>query len=714
MAQVEPAQKRSNTSENDKSQVNAAADAALDTEATNKLFTFLRSYEPAGNEFSTDMLAERYRIDLSNPLMQLDTKLCKAYAASDNIETDRQLYALICPKNRTFRSKAVTKLKSSSTPHMVQLVAAGIVSLSQPSEQRYVVIFDRPNGVKLSDYISKNPNQLTNEFICERIIVPLAATIHHMQSMDIAHGCINPDNIYLNQFAMLGPCVTEPCGYSQPFQYETLERMQSNPAGKGEGSSVQDYHALAVTVLFILFGQSPFERYPNAKTMARAILREGAYNALTQMRSMSEMFYDLFRGVFSHNPEDRWDYANLRSWLDGKRYHALSPPVPSEASRPFEFMGTEANTRRELTHLLAHDWDNINDILLNNKLSQWVAASLRNKELADSIIRIARTIGELGSKNEAQMNDQLTRVLMIMDPSGPIRVRQLAFHVDGLETLYADLYASKSQQDLQLLIHTVEYNTISEWIEVHRKKPDYSMPATINNAVLRQDRSRPYIRIAGLGFGPERLLYDLNPDLPCQSPLLSSAYICTLHDLLKNLDEQAPNLAKDQDPIDVHIAAFIASKIGLQHEINIRELSSIPSLGQNRTILALHLLSAAQARTELRLPGLTHWLALRIFPILEPIHSRTIRRDIKSQIMDKVATGHVQRLAQLVINGNFISTNQSGFNQAVAAYQLNEAKIHNYKRSTTVDQQREMLGYSMAKLCSYVGLMISIFVVLQS
>ncbi len=694
-------------------EASAAADAASDTESTGKLFEFLRKYEPAVPVATPDVLQDRYRIELNNPLADFDTKLCKAFAVTDTVENERQLYALVCPKNRPIRNKAITKLKSNAISYMVQLVAAGVVNLSNPAEARYVVVFERPSGIRLSSFISKNPTLLSNEFICERIIAPIASVIHSMQSIDITHGLINPDNIWINQYATVGPCVTEPCGYSQPYYFETLERMQAIPAGKGDGTAEHDYHALAIVVLYTLFGPTHFERYPTAKAMARTILREGMYNALTQMRGMSEMFYDLFRGIFSHNQEDRWQYSYIRNWLDGKRYHALSPPVPSEASRPFEYMGQEANTRRELAHLLANDWDNITDILLNNKLSQWVAASLRNKDLADSIIRIARTIGELGSKNDSMLNDQLTRVIMVMDTNGPLRIKQLAFHIDGLESLYADLYASKAQQELQLLLHLIEYNTTNEWVEVHRKKPDYAMPPGINSAILKQDRLRPYMKLGGLGFGPERILYDLNPELPCQSPLLADSYIITLNDLLKKLDSMAPALAKDQDPIDVHIAAFIASRISMQHEIQLRELSSVPSLSGNRTMVALYLLASAQSRTDLRLQGLTHWLALRLFPILEPIHSRSIRRELKAQLLDRVATGHVQRLSQLVINNNYLSSNQNGFNQAVAAYQLNEAKIHDFRRSVTVERQRELLGYSMAKLCAYAALLMSVFIVLQ-
>jgi hypothetical protein len=694
--------------------INSSADSVRDTEYTTRLFEQLRRYDVSADAPLRDTLLDRYRIDTSAPLAELDTQSAKAFAASDTMDTERKLYALVCPVAKPLRYGAINKLKTASVPHMVQLVAAGVVTLSVPDEERFVVFFDRPAGVRLSEFLAKNQATISPEFICERIIAPLASSIQYLSSIEVPHGCINVNNIYMHQFATLGPCVTEPCGYSQPFYYEPLERLQALPAGKGNNNIGQDYYALAVTVLYIIFGPSHFAAFSTPNALAKSILREGTYNAVTQMKNMPEVFYDFFRGMFSHNPEDRWEYPYIRNWLDGKRFHALTPAPPAEASRPFEFVGNEAHTRSELAHMLAQNWDNITEILLNGKLSQWVAASMRNKELADQITRIARTIGDLGSKNEAQLNDQLMRLLMILEPSAPFHIKSLAFHVDGQESLFAELYANKNNQELQLISHFIEFNAINDWIELQRKKPNYNMPSCVNNSVIKHDKIRPYIRAGGLGFGLERILYDLNPDMPCMSPLFQRMHVVTLSDLLKKLDALAPSLAKNQDPIDTHIAAFIASKLNINREIVLRELKPIPSLASHRIMIALYLFALAQNRTDsLRLPGLTHWLALRIIPILEPIQSRSIRLEIKSQIMDKVQTGYIQNLSQLVISGSYIASNNAGFKQAWNTYHQNEQKINNYRLSNTIEQQRIQFGHSLAKICAYFVMIVSLMLVLQ-
>ncbi len=136
-----------------------------------------------------------------------------------------------------------------------------LVDLSRPEEERFVIFYERPQGKKLSELLAQNQHPMNLQFLCDRIIAPLAAAINQFGELDITHGAINPDNIYFDDIAVLGPCVSEPCGYSQPFYCEPLERMQALPAAKGEGSTGQDYYALAITVLHAMHGSSHFAHF---------------------------------------------------------------------------------------------------------------------------------------------------------------------------------------------------------------------------------------------------------------------------------------------------------------------------------------------------------------------------------------------------------------------------------------------------------------------
>ncbi len=133
-------------------------------------------------------------------------------------------------------------------------------------------------------------------------------------------------------------------------------------------------------------------------------MREGVYNALTGQKEMPEMFYDFFRGMLSQASKDRWNYRFLKPWLEGKRYNVLPPPQPQEAIRPFEFGGQLANTRRELAHILSMDWDKMAEPVGGGQITQWIAVSLRNKDLVEKVTRISRSAGEacMQKRNAAQ------------------------------------------------------------------------------------------------------------------------------------------------------------------------------------------------------------------------------------------------------------------------------------------------------------------------
>jgi len=675
-----------------------------------KLNDFLRRYHPSAADAKLDLLQDRYRIELSTPLPEFDGKTSRAFAATDLAEPTRMMFAQICHPGSVQRHRTIGILTTITHQYILPLAAAGTVQLSRPEEERFVIFYERPQGKKLSELLAQNQYPLTQSFVCDRIIAPLAAAIHQFSELDITHGSINPDNIYFSDVAVLGPCVAEPCGYSQPFYCEPLERMLALPGAKGEGSPAHDYYALAIVVLYILHGAKHFTSM-TADSLARSIFREGVYNALTGQKEMPEMFYDFFRGMLSQNDKDRWSYRFIKPWLEGKRYNVLSPPPPVEAIRPFEFGGALANTRRELAYLFCTDWDKMADPVRSGKLGQWIAVSLRNKDLVEKVTRISRSIVELGFKNEVQLNEQLMHVILLLDPNGPIRMKNLSLYIDGIDSLCAELYANKAHQELHLLAKFIEFNMGNYWLELQRKAiQNYTVPTTINTILMKLERLRTTMRYGGLGFGLERMLYELNPEMPCLSPLLRQWHILTLPQLLIRLDRLAPNLSKDDEPLDRHMAAFLASRLGIMHEIRLHDLASSPSLANNRAIIALHLLSLAQQKSgDMQLPGLTHWLVLRILPALDAIHSRSLKRKLKGMLMEQAKAGYTQLLADLVVTSNYASADQTSFHQAWSLYLTNESKIGGYRKGSRIDQESIRFGFIIGKAIAYGAFLLCLF-----
>ncbi len=671
---------------------------------------FLRHYVPPQPDKPKDLLEGRYRIELSVPLAEFNTKTAAAYAVTDIHDGSRQLYALICRPGTVQRFSILERLKRFNHPNVLSLVTYGTANLSQPDAERFVLIYERPRGQRLSEII-ENAGVLGEHFLARSLLSPLAYAISELGNIGITHGKINPANIYYQDTPILGEFASEPCGYSQDFYFEPLERMQSHPAGKGNGTPTTDFYALAVLLLYSIYGKQHFSTMSKEYIIGR-MFEEGTYYALTRNRQHPERFDDLLRGILSNNPTDRWGWKYIKAWLDGRRMHVLEPPAPTETTRPFEFGNRTARSRRELAHIMFEGWTNIPEAIHNNKIVQWTTVSLRNKTVSENLTRIIKTINELGVKNELQFNEQLMRLILTLDPTGPIRMYPLSMFLDGIDTLCTEFYTTKQEKEFNLLARFVDMNMTSSWMNAQSAQENYEPSPDILSANQKLDKLRVCMRNTGVGFGIERIVYELNPDMPCLSPLLEGRYIDNLTALLMRLDSMAANLSRNTDPLDRHIFAYLAAKLNIQHDIKLLELESIPTLARNRDIIMLRLLATAQHRCgNIQLPGLTHWLASRILPALDAIRGNTNRHMIKKALLNAADTGYTQNMASIVIDSAYSTADTRGFAHAYNLYHNNVKQIAAFRKGVGFEFNSGKLAFTIAKGFAYAALFITFYTI---
>lgn len=667
---------------------------------------FLRQYSPVEAASAPNMLSGRWRVESGQPLPEYDTRTARAFAATD-LTGEHQCYALVCRIGTVQRQRFAAPYKANAHPNTVALLAFGAVELSQPQEERFVFIYARPRGRKLSELRAGASGEMNETFIIRQVLAPLVSGLQALSLAGIAHGGINPDNIYYDDVPQLGDCLSAPCGYGQPFYFEPLERMQALAAAKGEGTSAQDCYALGVLALYLIFGARHFASLTQ-EGLIHTILLEGPHTALIGSRSIPSAFDELLLGTLTLNASDRWDLADISAWVGGKRFNNLASQAHMRASRPFVFAGEEAGSRREVAHLFFRNWGHIAETLTGGQLVQWLSVTLRNKELTDQVVRLAASVKDISARNDAQLNEQLMRLLLILDPNGPIRIGPLALHLDGIDALIAELFAQKAEQELQLLGKFIEFNMSSYWLDQQRKGHEYVMPLPVNDIMMKLDKLRIGIRHAGLGFGVERMLYECNPDMPCLSPLFAAHYVATLPALLKKLDRLAAR-STAHEPFDRHIAAFIAAKLGIQHEVRLHELAAVPALANHRTLVALKFLTQAQNKAGGEpLPGLAHWLALHIMPLFDHIKSRSLRRSLAVMLAERARLGSLAGLSEMVIESNYAQADYDSYNRAVQLFRFNHAEIAAMREGKRLDEESDRLGYGMAKFLAGIAVLLVI------
>lgn len=701
-------------------QVGAEIDPSLELErkkteqAQQKLKEFLRSYAPAQHKGEKDVLGGRFKMNLAATVPEFSSDYATAYEAIDIADNNAPSIVKVMQPDRIQRYRMIERLQTIEHRAVNPVKGHGIVELSTQNLERFAVAYHKPQGIKLSEWVKKKRISLSPHYLLEHILIPIITGLEHFAALEISHGCINPDNIFYDgNSAMLGPCISGPCGFNQPFYFESVERIQSHPSAKGEGSTAHDYYALAVTLLYILHGPDHFAHFTRENLTMR-ILKEGAYHVLMRDMEVPEIFYDFLRGTLTQSPEDRWGEKQLKSWLGGKRFNVLPPPPPSEAVRPYEYHDIMVNNRRELAHLFTLDWNAMIGSIHNSQLSHWVTVSLRNKELAEMIARLCKGALEVYGKNDVQASEMLSNIVLLLDQLGPIRIRQTAFHVEAIDAMVIQMYQEKSVVELQFLAKFVETNMINYWLTMQSKrKPDFDINDRFNELVHRLERLRGYMRNSGHGFGIERMIYDLNPDMPCISPLLEARHVNSLPQLLRALDHKCLNLDGDEI-IDRHISAYVASKLQIHNEIRLLELSSIPTLATNRVMLALYLLAIVQDRVDnMRLTGLSHWFAIQLMPLMDTIHSKSLRQKMKSMLVNVAPLGHLPKLADLLISADYAAADSQGFEKAVNTYRKNAAEIISLKQPERLERETHRMGLNLATMLAYGGLVFSVLYIIR-
>ena len=91
------------------------------------------------------LLKERFEINFQTPLVDLDTNGATAFDVKDNINPQRNLFALICSNETSPRLSYLAYLKSIDAPNILKLVEYGIIR-KKDGEEAVALIYNKPNG----------------------------------------------------------------------------------------------------------------------------------------------------------------------------------------------------------------------------------------------------------------------------------------------------------------------------------------------------------------------------------------------------------------------------------------------------------------------------------------------------------------------------------------------------------------------------------------
>jgi hypothetical protein len=194
------------------------------------------------------------------------------------------------------------------------------------------------------------------------------------------------------------------------------------------------------------------------------------------------------------------------------------------------------------------------------------------------------------------------------------------------------------------------------------------------------DQLRSLLERTAAGLGIERLLYEMCPSLPCVSPLVVKQLPTTPAALLRALDWVASGGERHKEPIDRHIAAFLAARHKRTDEVLYTQIS--PNVDpMRRTIAILTVLSDVQARTGVdSLTHLAEWLIALLEPAFRRFHSRPRQESVRKQAETAAQNGRLTDLLRIVDDPDSLRRDKQEFEAAQIAYREANAAIEKTRR----------------------------------
>ncbi|MBV8578561.1 MAG: hypothetical protein JOZ58_26445 [Acetobacteraceae bacterium] len=475
-----------------------------------------------------------------------------------------------------------------------------------------------------------------------KVLRPVARTLAALDRRGVTHRSVSLDNVFrggAGEELVLGAAWAAPPASLQPAIYEPPYSAMCLPSGRGDGSIADDVYALGVVLIALAIGRVPLAELDEEAVLGRK-LAVGSYEALTAGEPLSPPVADVIRGMLAEDPEHRPAPATLAD-LAAAPVVRRAVSAPRRAQRAFEIGGIEAWDARTVAYVIAKQPALAVPVLNRGALDVWLRRSLGDAALADKLEEAATEQRHIRAKQPDVAKEVLaTVVVALLDPLAPLCWQGVSWWPDGLGPTLADAQGANSEVAGKLG-ESVAAEAALSWAGARRDRCDeplLRMQARQNRALLR-DR--------GTTGGLDRLLYGLNPLLPCASPLIQKRSVVGIADLLVALEALSGTVdRKVGPPLDTHMAAFVGARAEPVFEtgFNNTGVAEPPA-----AVMQLRVLARVQAQFHPGpLPGLAGWLAAHAAPALGSLRSRARRALTQERLETTAAAGHLQAMLDLI------------------------------------------------------------------
>ena len=610
------------------------------------------------------VLRDCYEIRTDQPIPDLNTANAGAFVTIDRREPKTELVGYICHGGLPPRWDVVGSLPGLESSNLVRLVSSGTVPWAPTKKQHPAIVFERPRGKRVVKSVRQRRTAFNEDQLTRMLIEPLAQTLTELRLRRVFHGAINPTNMFLRESdgnsarVQLGECATCPVGYIQPIAFETVERGIAEPGGRGPGGMAEDLYALGVSILFFSLGHIPAGQLDD-----RALLEEkaekGSFVTLVGVTRLPLSVLEPVRGLLVDNVALRWSLDDLEQWLSGRRMSPRQAHAPQRGSRPFTLAGQDYWTARTLATAMGEKPLDANPAIEKGEVIHWIRRSLDREEVVQ---RVEEAMGSARVGRGGSVEDRrVARVAIALDPSAPIRFRGRSVMPTGIGDALGEAFARGGS--FQELAEIITAQLPMFWVNSQETgNPDFLSVSTAF------DRARGYLDQREMGGGIERCLYELNPSMPCQSPMLERNCVLDLEGLIGTLEDIGGSGDRPAEPMDRHIAAFILSRKTKLSDRLFHALSSETGSSERSLAILGLFLELQKATRHQPLPNLCNWVGSLMEPAIVCYHSRTLRQRIRDTLEAEAKSGLFRNLHAIFSNANLARRDSAAFRAACRDY----------------------------------------------
>jgi len=599
--------------------------------------------DPAQENFGTTLsLGGRVDVFPETPLPEFNSAGGPAFAARLRGDTRSDLMAVVCTTGLPARFDLVNAMRTIDNPGVLRLRESGVMFWPNQNAHYYALAYDRPQAPRYRLSLDDTFPAMSEDAINHHFVQPMISALAEFQRTGIVHGAIRTTNIYWRDGGISGPqlgeCLSAPSGIGQPVLFETIERSMSIPIGRGPGQHVDDCYAFGVMLALLVLGENPLRGMDDA-AIIQAKLDRGTFNALTGQRRLASSHIELLRGLLTDDSHQRWTASDLEQWLAGRRLTPKNSDAGRRASRHIALAGKEYWQVRPLAAALAANPDDAVKLIEGGSLEKWLTRSLGDEGRAEDVSTAVEQTKENG--RTAHYEQQLVaRICMALDPAAPIRYRGVAVMPGGIAAMLAE--AMITGANTQILSEIISSQFVSFWVNLQKDVKTELVPLA-----QQLERMRGIIEKTTFGNGVERAAYDLNPTLPCLSPMLKGQYVTTAKQMLAALERVAAQPNRPSEPMDRHIAAFLIVRD--KRSESLFSAMSPQEQPSRRGVAMLTLYSELQYRHGPdQVPALAAWLMPLLEPGIRRFLSKPFQEKVRKEAKAAVDSGNLGNLLKIV------------------------------------------------------------------